>query len=453
MKTMEKGPRGHQISRQQFLRFVGAGAGVTIIPGALAACGGSSSESQGGTGPVNWSSWSPLQDIGNSFTKEFHKSHSKIKVKYKNREYNDYIQSLKLDMASKRGADIIGLQAGAMIGEYDQFTEDLTKYAKEAWGSDWQDRFYDVGLGQLQGDGKTSALPAFNSAAGYIWYNKTLFDKYDVQPPETYDEWVQLCKKLKSKGLTPFVQGAKDDWVNFDMYIILANELAPKKIYDAEAGKVSWTDPDLVEAMSIWGELFQNGVMQEGALGVTQYPDAHDAWTRGKAGMILFGLWNNDHMTKTGMKAFQESLGFDKLWEFLPVRFPDVNGDGQGAKLFGGPDVALALNNASKVKDSAWTFMNWMLSEEAQKMFANLLNTPAIKGIPYDASDVLYPETQEQVLKQELEDFDNAIGKREFLYADLKTSLGDALQNVAAGEQTPKAAMADVEKTSQSIER
>lgn len=262
-----------------------------------------------------------------------------------------------------------------------------------------------------------------------------------------------MSRTLKGKGLTPFVHGGKDDWPNFDMFMALANQLAPKRIYEAEAGDASWTDPDLVEAMGIWGEMFENGIMQEGALGVTQYPDAHDAWTKGNAGMILFGLWNNDHMTKTGMKAFQESLGFDEDWEFLPFQFPDVNGDGQGGRLFGGPDVGLALNTGSEVKDAGWAFIEWMLSEETQKMFAKMLNTPAIKGIPLDASDVLYPETQEPVLEQQLKDFEDAIGPRELRYPEIKTALGDALQNVAAGEQTPKAALAAVEKTSQGVER
>jgi raffinose/stachyose/melibiose transport system substrate-binding protein len=443
------------MSRQEFLRLVGIGAGITIVPVSLAACGGGgdSGGAQGGPQRVAWASWNPLPDIGATLTKEFHKSHPNITVEYKNQEYNDYIQALKLDIAARKGADVFGVQAGAMLLEYDQFTEDLTQYAQKAWGPDWQKRFYDVGLGQLQENGKTPAIPAFNSAAGYVWYNKTLFDRYDVQPPETYDEWVQVCRKLKSKGLTPFVQGAKDDWPNFDMYIALSNELAPEKIYKAEAGDVSWTDPDLVEAMGIWGEMFENGIMQEGALGVTQYPDAHDTWTKGNAGMILFGLWNNDHMTKTGMKAFQKSLGFKTLWEFLPFRFPDVNGDGQPGRLFGGPDVGLAINTGSEVKDSAWAFIEWMVSEEAQKFFASILNTPSIKGTPLDPGDLLYPKTQKPVLEQELKDFDNAIGPRELRYPAIKTALGDALQNVAAGEQTPKAALADVEKASQGVER
>lgn len=171
------------MSRQEFLRLVGIGAGITIIPGSLAACGGDSGEAQGGPQQVTWASWNPLPDIGATLIKEFHESHPNIRVEYSNQEYNDYIQSLKLDMAARKGADVFGVQAGAMLLEYDQFTQDLTQYAQKAWGSDWQDRFYDTGLGQLREDGKTPAIPAFNSAAGYIWYNKTLFDRYDVQPP------------------------------------------------------------------------------------------------------------------------------------------------------------------------------------------------------------------------------------------------------------------------------
>jgi raffinose/stachyose/melibiose transport system substrate-binding protein len=447
----ERGSATRRLNRLEFLRLAGAGVGITMIPASLAACGGST---EGGSGTVEWTSWKTKAEA-QEFIDAFKESHPKIKIAYAYQTYADYIQDLKLDMASRRGADVIGLQAGSMIAEYNEFIEDLTPYAKETWGSDWQSRFYNVGLEQLIVDGKLTTLPAPNNGAGYVWYNKTIFDRYDLQPPETYDEWVQVSGKLKSKGVTPFVQGAKDDWVNFDMYIALANELAPGKIYDAEAGNVSWTDPDLTEAMTIWGEMFQNGIMQDGALGILQYPDAHDTWTKGDAAMILFGTWNNDHMVKPALKEYQSSLGFKEEWEFLPIRFPDVNGDGQGGRLFGGPDVALALNKDSQAKEAAWQLISFMMSERAQEIYAEDLDIPSIKGVSLAnySDDLVYPDTQKPALEQELEDFENSIGRREFLYADLETAIGDALQNVASGQATPKQAMASIEKESQNIER
>ena len=48
---------------------------------------------------------------------------------------------------------------------------------------------------------------------------------------------------------------------------------------------------------------------------------------------------------------------------------------------------------------------------------------------------------------------ENAYGKREFIYAEIKTALGDAMQNVAVGNMTPLEAMEMVEEASQSVKR
>jgi raffinose/stachyose/melibiose transport system substrate-binding protein len=192
--------------------------------------------------------------------------------------------------------------------------------------------------------------------------------------------------------------------------------------------------------------------MQEGALGLSQYPDAHDKWAKGEAAMILFGMWNNDHMTKTTVASLQEQLGFEQDYVFLPVPFPDVNGDGQGGRVFGGPDVGLAMNNGSEAKDAVWEFISWCMDEEAQRIWATTLTPPSVKGFEMDGSDVI-TEEQRQNLQQQLTDLENSVGKREFLYPELKTALADALQNVATGDQPPEEAMAAVEEVSKTIER
>lgn len=384
---------------------------------------------------------------------EFNKTHPDIQVDWKFYQYTDYLNALKLAIASGEGPDLFGLQAGALVKEYNEFTEDLTPLAAKDLGANWQDQFYELGFGGVKQGDKLPGLPIFNSAAGYLWYNKTLFDKNGLKPPTTMDEWVNVCKTLNAKGTTCFVQGAKDAWVNFDMFIALANDIAPGKIYDAEAGKVAWTDPDLVKAMDMWGQMFKNGIMQNGALGISQYPDANEIWDKGQAGMILFGMWNDSVMTKSGMSTMQKQLGFTENYEFLPIPFPDVNGDGKPGRLFGGPDVVLAMNASSKNKDAAWQFIKWAVSKEGgQKIMADNTNVPAIKGLTLNDSDII-TDAQKTNLKQQLTDLENAVGKREFLYPELKTALGDALQNVASGSQTPQQALEAVEQVSKTIQR
>ena len=48
---------------------------------------------------------------------------------------------------------------------------------------------------------------------------------------------------------------------------------------------------------------------------------------------------------------------------------------------------------------------------------------------------------------------ENAYGKREFTYAEIKTALGDAMQNVAVGNMSALEAMEMVEEASQSVKR
>ncbi len=77
---------------------------------------------------------------------------------------------------------------------------------------------------------------------------------------------------------------------------------------------------------------------------------------------------------------------------------------------------------------------------------------PAMKDLTLNDADIM-TDAQKANLKQQLVDLENAIGKREFLYPELKTALGDALQNVATGGQTPEQALAAVEEVSKTIQR
>lgn len=385
---------------------------------------------------------------------EFNKSHPNIKIDYKFYQYTDYLQALKLGMASGTGPDVFSLQAGSLIKEYGEFTEDLNPYATKAWGANWRDRFYPLGFQatRLAGSEKVTSLPFMVSAAGQLWYNKTIFDKNGLTAPKTLDEWVKVSQTLQSKGITPFVQGAKDAWVNYDTFIAIANNIAPGKVWDAEAGKIPWTDPDLVKAMDIWGQLFKNGIMQKGALGVAQYPDADDMFSSGKAAMILFGMWEDPIMTKTRMATNQKKYNLTEGFEALPVAFPDVTNSGKTNLLFGNADVLLAMNKASKSKDAVWEFLAWADGDQMQKIQASALNVPAVKGIDIPSDDII-TDAQKANMKQQLVDVQNVTYKREFLYADIKTAMGDALQNVASGQQSPQQALDAVEKVSKTTQR
>lgn len=75
----------------------------------------------------------------------------------------------------------------------------------------------------------TYALPYVANAAG-ILYNKDLFDQYNWKIPATWDEFIQLCQDIQSKGLTPLYFGYKDTWTTLAPWNALAVDLVDADI-------------------------------------------------------------------------------------------------------------------------------------------------------------------------------------------------------------------------------
>src|SRR4051794_15920532 len=59
--------------------------------------------------------------------------------------------------------------------------------------------------------GKLVALPLELNIEG-LWYNKQLFSRNGITPPQTWDELVQAADKLNAKGIQPFAASGKQGW-------------------------------------------------------------------------------------------------------------------------------------------------------------------------------------------------------------------------------------------------
>ena len=62
------------------------------------------------------------------------------------------------------------------------------------------------------------------------YYNKDLFSQAGIEgEPQTWDEFLEDCKKLKDAGIQPIVMGDKDQYVlQFGLYQLAANEIYSK---------------------------------------------------------------------------------------------------------------------------------------------------------------------------------------------------------------------------------
>jgi multiple sugar transport system substrate-binding protein len=135
-------------------------------------------------------------------------------------------------------------------------------------------------------DGHYYMVPLYN----YPWvvfYNKSVFAAKGYTVPTTWDDFIALCKKMKSDGLIPMAFADKDAWPGVGTFDIL-NLRINGYDYHIKLMKhqVPWTDPGVTAVFKQWQEL--TPYLQNGANGRI-WQDAAKALENKQAGMMFQG--------------------------------------------------------------------------------------------------------------------------------------------------------------------
>ncbi|MFE2815031.1 ABC transporter substrate-binding protein [Streptomyces nigra] len=150
----------------------------------------------------------------------------------------------------------------------------------------------------------SSGKKVFVPTTYYWWgmfYRKSNFAKWGVSEPKTWDEFLDLCDKLKSKGVAPIGLGAGGNtaWVAsawFDYLDIRINGAAYHR--ELLAGKHRFDDPQVRRVFDRWRELLPY-FDPNGTAGAFQ--DATTALLNGRSGMMLIGTFFADAAPKDAL--------------------------------------------------------------------------------------------------------------------------------------------------------
>ena len=402
---------------------------------------------------VKFQTWNPGdEEYTHAMLEKFEEEHPDIQIDYTFMPYTDHVEKLKVDLSAGDAADVYGVQTGAMYKEFRDFEEDLTPYMAEKYGDDWTSNFNEYAMSLLQGDdGEYYAVPLGLSYAGYVWANMSYFDKYNLELPTNYDELKEVCQTFRDNGEYPLVIGAKDSWINIDTWMNIAADINTEKLYSAIEGETPFTDEDLVQSFQIWQNCFTDSVFQDGALGVGMYTDSTDMYQKeGSIPMILNGSWalgaymDSDEQSQ---EVYNSEGANHKIF------LMDWNNDGKIAPVEEAVDVSLAINNQSKVKDAAWTFVDWMIHEGADTLVNGQLQyMPARNDMELNVEGL--NENGTENLEYCVEQGKNNVGGyREVAYAELKETISNELTELALGDVTPEEAAETIEAASQAQER
>jgi raffinose/stachyose/melibiose transport system substrate-binding protein len=424
----------------------------------LAACASGSSTGSAGSATsanITWWGWSPSTQVAQQYIKAFNQTYPNIHVTFKMLTIAGYNAALRPALASTVGPDVFDVAPGAANGSVETYSPDalnLQSAVAKALGSNWQSKLSPIGVSSMMTGGKLVGVSVGAVYSGTVWINQNLFSQYQLTPPTTLAQWISDCATFKAHGVGCFVQGVGQTAFNEDTLQAISDNIQPGIWAKAIQGQVPWTSPVIVKALTIWKGLFGDGIMEKGALGVQQYPDANNDFMSGKDAMVMMGTWYMQYDTQSGMSAAISAAGVasPKNFTALPIAFPDVAGTGNTGALYGDSDYGIAVNVKSGHEAAATTFAIWLgTSAAGQEQVANALDDIAsLKGIQPNWSNIslVSPTVQQAALSKLIT---NAVASSEPRLATVSTNLqlaiGVASTTVASGSATPAQAAATLQ--------
>ena len=163
-----------------------------------------------------------------------------------------------------------------------------------------------------------TALPFELNIEGF-WYNKQIFAQNGIQPPQTWDQLVQIAASLQQKGIQPLSASGTQGWpITRLIGNYLFRKLGPAAMDSVKNGQAKLTDPSYVEAAQVVANLGKQGYFGKG-VATLDYMPAVDLFLQGKAAMFYMGSWElRDFNTPSVNKVGVNNVGF--------FPFPNVTG-------------------------------------------------------------------------------------------------------------------------------
>jgi multiple sugar transport system substrate-binding protein len=188
-----------------------------------------------------------------------------------------------------------------------------------------------------------------------MFYNKHIFEKYGLQPPTTWAQFLNVAKTLNSHGVTPFYETTT--LFTFVWFQQLLAGTDPTLYNQLADGKASYTSPGVVNAMKIWQTFIDDGYMSNPGLST----NPATLLQQGTVAMVPFGSWFNTSMTQLNLKPGKD-YGYFVIPNVNPA-LPKTSVIFESGPLCA---PASAPDPAASTK-----FMTWWLGQQPQQLWSS----------------------------------------------------------------------------------
>ena len=302
-------------------------------------------------GDASWTAC--IRTVANAYMSE----HPNVKVEVNatpNYKGTTYAEQLLVQEALGKFNGIVELsnpELYARAGKLSPLPESLTDQMKQAQNT----------------DGAVYAIPRYYSCRG-ILYNKSVFQRLGLRPPQSYGDFLSLCEALKAAGITPLAVGAEDlwhmaQWANA-LFSKNVKSVQPDWIRLRDQGQVHWSDPEPLSMLSDLKTLFDSGYVKSD-FATTSNTGTIGILAGGQAAMLCSGTWMISQILKN-------SPDLDLGWFFLPndagtAPLIQLNTDWQWA-------ITAACREDEARYEAAVDLLSFFYSEETYRTVLQTMN-------------------------------------------------------------------------------
>jgi raffinose/stachyose/melibiose transport system substrate-binding protein len=323
-----------------------------------------------------------------------------------------------------------------------------------SWGGGWLKSFVDAGLvlditdaakaweSNVSADamrfntfdGKRYGSPYVHTSTP-IYYNKALFEKYNLKFPETWTEMERACDTFIKNGVIPFALGNRSKWPGAQHFVYLAMRLGGPDIFQRALNReISFTDPAFIKAGDMLIDMVKKGWFPAGVNGIN--------YDTGGSRMMFYTEQCAMIVQTSNFLTACKSENPDFYNTRLEVGlYPAIEGSpGRNTDLLAGEN-AFSVASSSKNKDMAIKLVEFMSTDlRFQQDVAEAGRLPALLGV--NAVDNHSAAAQQQIA--------GASYMQNFIDQTLSPALGeihkDTVQALFGGTMTSRQAAEEMQK-------
>ena len=383
------------------------------------------------SGNVTFSLWGIATQPWQIMIDDFQKTYPNLKVKWTKYSTDEMKQAVRVASAAGKMSDTWFNWGGSLAAPYDEggHALEMTPQLMAQYGVD--KNIVPAAIQLARNNGKLYGIPVWVRPMT-IFYKKSLFDKFGLTAPKTFDELEKVCEMLKSKGIIPVACGGKFSWMTMrttDFFVEhFAGPAMHDKLFSLEA---SYNSPEVIKAFAKLKEWVTKDYFNNGFISLDP-AQALPLLQQDKAAMIFQGPWIEDQ----NIIASHEDPH-----NYVPI-------------------IAPADQKPVRVSGFQEQLQFWAKSKPDQQkaalLFASFVTTPEVAkrhiaefGAPSAVVGVLPPEdrpittTMANWLQGEVQLY---LPTDQALPQELVNAFFQAQDSVVLGTLTPEAACAQIQK-------